>query len=484
MQTYRPTLASVKQHPLPAWFHEAKLGIFIHWGPYSVPGWAPRTGHLHEVIARHGDAYWFTHNPYAEWYGQTMQINGSPTQQYHARTYGPQTPYADFVRQFKAAMRAWEPATWADLFRRAGARYVVMVTKHHDGFLMWPSATPNPHKPGWYAERDLVGELTAAVRLNGMRMGLYYSGGLDFTFKNVVIRDFADMLTAIPTDPAYAAYADAHWRELIERYAPAVLWNDIGYPASADLPALLADYYNVAPEGVVNDRFTPINLPGVKNLPGLVRKLVRRVIRRALTHPQSLVARLQSGGAPYDFRTPEYVTYSTVTTQKWETTRGLGQSFGYNRNEQPEDLISVKDLVHLLADVVSKNGNLLLNVGPLADGTIPPAQVQRLEGLGAWLKINGEAIFATRPWRQAAGQTNAGLPVRFTQKDHALYAIILGKPQTPQVEIPALSLPETAGVYVLGYGAPFEWRRRGGGLALTLPRTLPDTPAVVLKIVP
>lgn len=484
MQTYQPTPASLKLHPVPGWFDDAKLGIFIHWGPYSVPGWAPRTGNLREVVAQHGDAHWFTHNPYAEWYCQAMQIDGSPTQRYHAETYGAHTPYAAFGPQFNAAARKWDPLLWADLIRRSGARYVVMVAKHHDGFLMWPSATRNPHRPDWRAERDCVGELTAAVRANKLQMGLYYSGGLDFTFKDVVIRDFADMLTAIPNDPAYTAYADAHWRELIERYAPAVLWNDIGYPASADLPALLTYYYNTVPHGAVNDRFTQANLPGFGNLPGLARKLIRWIIRRALTHPHSLIARLQTGGIHCDFRTPEYATYAKITAQKWEATRGMGRSFGYNRNEQPDDLISAQDLVHLLADVVSKNGNLLLNVGPMADGTIPPAQVERLEKLGAWLKINGEAIFGTRPWDRAEGKTDAGLPVRFTQKDNALYAIILGKPRSDQLEIHALSAPETASVYVLGYNAPFAWQRRGSALALTLPRTLPATPAVALKIVP
>ncbi|MGC9396985.1 MAG: alpha-L-fucosidase, partial [Anaerolineae bacterium] len=136
------------------------------------------------------------------------------------------------------------------------------------------------------------------------------------------------------------------------------------------------------------------------------------------------------------------------------------------------------------ADVISKNGNLLLNVGPMADGTIPPEQVERLEGLGAWLRINGEAIFDTRPWSRAEGQTGDGLPVRFTQKDDALYIIILGKPRTDQVVIPDLSMPKTARVYVLGYNAPFAWQRRRENLALLLPRTLPDTPAVALKIVP
>ncbi len=483
MQTYHSTLASGKRHAVPSWFEDAKLGIFIHWGPYSVPGWAPRSGYFRAVIAQKGDAYWFTHNPYAEWYCQTMQIPGSPTQRYHAATYGPDIPYTIFGPQFNTAAQKWKPLEWATLFRRAGARYVVMVTKHHDGFLMWPSTIPNPHRPDWQATRDYVGELADAVRAQGMRMGLYYSGGLDFTFKNVVIRDFADMLTAIPTEPAYAAYADAHWRELIARYAPSVLWNDIGYPASADLPALFTHYYNAVPEGVVNDRFTQIRFPASGNLPGWLRCLIRWLVRQAVLHPQGPLARLQTGQGHCDFRTPEYATYPRMTAQKWETTRGMGMSFGYNRNEQPADLLSAKALIHLLADVVSKNGNLLLNVGPMADGTLPPVQEARLAELGAWLKDNGEAIFGTRPWKRPAGQTSDGLPVRFTQRDKTVYAIVLGKPDKPQLRIPGLPVSDKATIYVLGYNAPFEWQRQGTTLVLTLPRVSASTAALTLKIV-
>ena len=160
------------------------------------------------------------------------------------------------MRRFRSGLSAWSADTWAALFQRAGARYVVLVTKHHDGFLLWPSRHANPYREGWHCERDLVGELAVAVRARGMRLGLYYSGGIDWTFGGLPVRDMKSLLTGTPQSDAYAAHADAHWRELIERYEPSVLWNDIGYPRAGQPLKLFADYYAAMPEGVVNNRFT------------------------------------------------------------------------------------------------------------------------------------------------------------------------------------------------------------------------------------
>ena len=179
------------------------------------------------------------------------------------------------------------------------------------------------------------------------------------------------LVAAIPQSEEYGRYADAHWRELIERYNPAVLWNDIGYPIAGNSPQLFADYYNAHPEGVVNNRFDFMGVAG--------------------------------GTAHADFTTPEYAQMDDITTDKWEACRGIGHSFGLNRNAADDDLLTVDALVHLLADIVSKNGNLLLNVGPAADGRIPHAQAERLLGLGWWLRVNGEAIFDTTPWTRAVG---------------------------------------------------------------------------------
>lgn len=448
--TYEPTVESVAQHEVPTWFHDAKLGIFVHWGAYSVPGWAPLTGELDKVLEEHGWAYWFANNPYAEWYANSMRIEGSATQTYHLETYGADFPYENFVREFNEAVEVWEPEAWARLFREAGARYVVLTTKHHDGFLLWPSATTNPSRgSAFQAERDLVGDLTEAVRAEGLRMGLYYSGGLDWTFNDAIITDFETLLGTINQSEAYETYATAHWLELIERYKPSILWNDLGYPAVGDLNALFATYYNAVPDGLVNDRFD-------------------------LSEDSVLHA---------DFSTPEYAVFDDIQEAKWESTRGIGFSFGYNRNEDASSFLSVDELVDSFVDIVSKNGNLLLNVGPMADGIIPEGQRERLVGLGRWLAVNGEGIYDTRPWHRAEGRTEAGTELRFTAKDDALYVTALDQPAQAHLSIIDLTLPAEASVNLLGYGAELAWTQAAGNVTVTLPE-LEASPAYTFRITP
>jgi alpha-L-fucosidase len=455
--TYEPTLESVRTHPVPDWFHDAKLGIFIHWGLYSVPAWAPLTGELGKVIAEQGWARWFTHNPYAEWYMNSMRIEGSPTYQHHIETYGADFAYTDFISSFNEATSRWDSTAWADLFKQVGARYVVLTTKHHDGFLLWPSVHPNPHRRGHMAARDLVGELTDAVRAQGMRIGLYYSGGIDWTFNPTVIQDIRDMQAAVPQTAEYVAYANNHWRELIARYRPSVMWNDIAYPAATDLNELFAHYYNSVPEGVINDRFSQ---------------------RFGFSEGEI-------GGAQHkDFRTPEYAVLDDITEDKWEATRGIGYSFGYNQNEGPDNYLSVGELVRSFVDIVSKNGNLLLNVGPMADGTIPDLQRERLLGLGRWLGVNGEAIFRTRPWVTAESRTSDDIAVRFTQGGDSLYATLLDTPQEGWVEIEGLDAAKGTTVLLLGQDEPSSWEQRDDGLAVFLPQALLASPAHALKIAP
>jgi alpha-L-fucosidase len=475
---YHPTKASLQAHALPDWYHDAKLGIFVHWGPYSVPGWAPTTRSYDQVTGRQGWAAWFAQNPYAEWYQNSLRFEGSPTRRYHDQTFGPDFAYERFAAQFNQAVEAWDPAAWAGLFRQAGARYVVLTSKHHDGFLLWPSRQPNPHEAGYQARRDLVGELSAAVRAQDLRMGLYYSGGLDWTFNPAPILDIVDLMTTIPQGVNYVEYATNHWRELIERYGPEVLWNDIGYPGAADLKALFAHYYNQIPTGVVNDRWAQFKwgdsrLFQAGPIRGLMARLLSRAISRGGTPPP---------GVPFDFRTTEYASFDDILLSKWEATRGIGYSFGFNRAEGDEHSISLPDLVHLLVDVVSKNGNLLLNVGPRADGTIPELQRQRLLGLGHWLDVNGPAIFGTRPWVHAAGRTIAGDPVRFTQDGTALYAIVLGRPVGARLTFESLLVDDGASVHLLGHDDALPWQQVGEDLTITLPQPLPDSPAYAFRL--
>ncbi len=452
--TYQPTYASVQTHPIPEWFQNAKLGIFIHWGLYSVPGWASVGNDLGEVLKNGGWKDWFKHNAYAEWYMNTYQIEGSPAQLHHKGTYGKDFDYKDFAPMFNKATETWNPNAWADLFKKVNARYVVLTTKHHDGFLLWNSKHKNPFIKNYYSERDLPGELAEAVRKRGMTMALYYSGGLDWTFNPKVIEDIADIPLTVPQMPEYVDYANNHWRELIERYQTAILWNDIAYPKNTNVNELFADYYNQMPEGVVNNRF------------GQTFKIVDG-------H--------QVCDNHFDFETPEYASFSKIKPNKWESCRGVGASFGYNQVEGPEHYLSEKDLIHSFVDIVSKNGNLLLNIGPMADGTIPDLQLERLTALGDWLDTNGDAIFDTRPWQRAGGKTSEGLEIRFTQKNNALYATVLGQPQTV-ITIEDLSIAPSSTIQLLGNEAQLQWQQKGNGIEIGLPTNLKASVAHSFKI--
>jgi alpha-L-fucosidase len=435
---YEPTIASLEQHPLPEWYADAKLGIFVHWGLYSVPGWAPLQHPGHDFES--GD--YIKNNPYAEWYYNSMRVPGSPTQSYQLEHYHG-ADYYDFTASFDEQSKRWSPDAWADTFRDAGARYVVLTTKHHEGFALWPTEVVNPNQKNLRAKRDIVGELSASVRKVGLKMGLYYSGGYDWTFNRGPIEQANDYQTVKPESAAYGAYADAQIEELIARYKPAVLWNDIDWPKSGNVLQVQADYYNAVPDGVVDDRF---------------------------------------GIAHADFTSPEYQKLDKISEKKWEECRGLGRSFGYNRAEGEAETLSPGELITMLVDIVSKNGNLLLDVGPEADGTIPPVQLDRLRKLGAWMKQNGEAIYGTRPWTRAEGETADGTSLRFTRKGSKLFAILLAKPTGHSVTLLDVVAKPRSEVHMLGSAQKLEWRAVGHDLQVELPHRLPGDYAFVLEI--
>ncbi len=181
------------------------------------------------------------HNPYTEWYENSLAIEGTATQAFHRETYGADFAYRDFQPLFEAESAGWSADEWARLFAQARARYVVLVSKHHDGYALWPSALANPNRRGWFSRRDIVGELASAVRDRCLRMGLYYSGGIDWTFGPPPVVTALDFLQSVPTGEEYASYFEAQYRELIEAYRPAVLWNDISAPQAADLGRLFTD---------------------------------------------------------------------------------------------------------------------------------------------------------------------------------------------------------------------------------------------------
>ena len=453
-----PTKTSIRKHEVPDWFHDAKFGIFIHWGLYSVPAFAPKGLSFTESLQVE-EEYYFKHNPYVSWYLNTLRISGSPTQEYHYKEYGEDFSYDEFVPIFNEELKKWNPEDWAELFKKAGAKYVVLVTKHHDGFLLWPTKYPNPKKANYITNRNIVSELTNSIKGEGMKMGFYYSTSFDWSFNPEPIDARAsDMINGITT-PEYTEYVKNHWYELIDDYEPSILWSDIGAPPLLDLFELFAYYYNKFPDGVINDRWDKIF-----HEEGKVNKMRRTFF--------------------YDYTTPEYKSYKIIKKKKWESNRGIGNSYGYNKMENESDYFSSTELIRMLVDIVSKNGNLLLNVGPMPDGTIPEIQKEVLQGIGQWLEINGEGIYGTRPWERADGKTKENLDIRFTEKNEILYIHLLNNPKEKSLLILSLRIPQTSVIKLLGYNNQLIWKQEQEDLVINIPENLIESPVYVFKVIP
>lgn len=374
--------ASYMGRACPDWYAKPQLGIFIHWGMFAVPAYAPGGVSISELFKIDYDNAMAV-SPYAEWYWNAMRVPGSPTQTRHAKLYGDK-PYESFREPFEKAAEAFDANAWADLFAKSGAKYVVFVTKHHDGFCLWPTDVENPHKPGWHSKRDYIGELADAVRARGMRFGLYYSGGLDWTFHHLPISDFGDMLACVPTSEEYTRYAVAQVRELVERYKPSVLWNDIAWPSDASLPGLFEHYYAHVPDGVVNDRWLAQNMLFESLRDPATRAGFNAMVKGRIAEADG---ELDNPPPPHcDFRTVEYSTGEHMGEKKWEACRGLGLAFGYNQDERTDDYMTGAALTDLYRQLSARGGNLLINVGPMADGTIPEVQQRPLLEFGRALR--------------------------------------------------------------------------------------------------
>lgn len=473
-----PTLKSLNARPLPQWFDDAKFGIFIHWGMFAIPAYAETNNNIYETFRNEYDTA-VARTPYSEWYANAIKVPGTPAYEHHQKVHKG-APYSSFKQPFIDGLEKWNPADWAEKFQQSGAQYVVLVTKHHDGFCLWPSDVKNPNADEWFTQRDIVGELADAVRAQGMRFGIYYSGGIDWTFNPEPLKTFGDFMGSMPHGD-YEDYATAQVRELVERYKPSILWNDISWPTSQQsLFNLFADYYNQVPDGVVNDRW--VHATWYMKL--LRRKTVRRIVDWMIK--RSLKNSKKEGGIippviPHsDFRTPEYTSFEKIQKKKWEATRGMSHSFGFNQNDTLDDYETPEKLLLGLIDAVSKNGNLLLNVGPRGvDGSIPEPQLDRLAFFGDWLSKNGDAIYGARPWHKAEAETACGLEVRFTVKGDYLNVIVIGTPASEEIQLLDTVIDAANGETM--DGAPVVLEQQGNICFLRVANCFAEGPAHTMK---
>ncbi len=459
---FGPSWESLKAYRVPAWYEDGKFGIFIHWGVYSVPAFGN------------------------EWYPRNMYQQSSPEYKYHIETYGPQAKfgYKDFIPLFTA--EKFDADHWANLFRRAGAQFVVPVAEHHDGFPLYDTALSEWNAAKMGPKRDIIGELATAVRKQWLTFGLsshraehwwFFNGGMAFD-SDVQDARYAGLYG--PAQPQTLQpneeFLDDWLRrtcELVDKYQPQLVWFDwwIEEPGFRRyLQEFAAYYYN---QGAQWGRGVAINY-------------------KHEAYPE--------GAAVFDV---ERGQLASIRPNFWQTDTAVSKnSWGYVKNQ---DYKTASDIVGDLVDIVSKNGALLLNIGPRPDGTIPEPEQEILLSIGRWLQVNGEAIYGSRPWKiYGEGPTQVmdgsfndtkraaftAQDIRFTTRDKYLYATLLAWPTAGGVTIRSLSTAsglfqeQIEKVELLGSQAPLPWQHTGEGLRVDLPASQPGEHAFVLRITP
>ncbi|KAM6959427.1 tissue alpha-L-fucosidase-like isoform 1-T1 [Aplochiton taeniatus] len=420
---YTADWASIDSRPLPKWYDEAKVGIFVHWGVFSVPGFGK----------------------YSEWFWMNWQGSKRAAEmEFMAKHYPVGFKYADFANQFHAEF--FDPNAWADIFSASGAKYIVFTSKHHDGFTNWPSADSwNWNSMDTGPHRDIVGELATAIRKKSLHFGLYHSlyewfhplyladKASGFKTQNFVFRKtLPELVNLVMTYKPELIWSDGDWE------APDTYWNSTEF---------LAWLYNDSPIKdvvVTNDRW-------------------------------GIGCYCKHGGY---YNCADRYSPSTLLGHKWEKCQSIdNMSWGYRRNMRFFELMDLPTIINDLVYVVALGGNYLLNVGPMEDGMIAPLFEERLRGMGAWLGINGEAIYGSEPWR--VQNESATVQVWYTMKNSTVYAILLG---WPAKQIFHLETPKTTAVTkitLLDYPTvPLKWAPMSPttGLMVVLPE-MPVSPA-------
>lgn len=444
---YEANWKSIDSRPIPEWYADAKFGIFIHWGPYSVPAFSK--------VGEYSEWYWMNLvNP------ERVKNGYNETNEFHKKVYGANFTYPDFVPMLTATM--FNANQWAGIFEKSGAKYVVLTSKHHDGYCLWPSTEANKSwgRP-WNSTnsgpmRDLLGELTTAVRKTDVKMGIYYSL---YEWFNPLYTSNANLFVAKHMIPQF--------KDVVQKYSPSIIFTDGEWDyqdttwRSTEVLSWLYNESVCKDEVVINDRW-------------------------------GNETRHKHGG----YYTTEYGSGMPNADRAWEENRGMAHSFGYSITENIEDYNSTQQLLYMLIDIVSRGGNFLLDIGPTADGRIPVIMQERLVDMGKWMKVNGEAIYGTSCWKSTCQWTKGKIeePERgrykakydvikltvspeqgmatkeifFTQKKDILYGVCPVYPKGELV-VKDVKLRSDAKIEMLGYAKPLKWKQQGANVVITVP---------------
>ncbi|XP_054013327.1 alpha-L-fucosidase [Hylaeus anthracinus] len=426
---YLPSWDSLDSRPLPTWYDNAKFGIFIHWGVFSVPSFGSE---------------WFWNN-WKEEKGSTKYHD------FMKQRYPPQFTYQDFAHEFTAEF--FNATKWSELFQASGAKYIVLTSKHHEGYTLWPSK----YSFSWNSmdigpQKDLIGELAMAIRSStDLRFGLYHS--LYEWYNPLYLFDKENNFT---TEIFVKQKIIPELHELINKYKPEIIWSDGDWEASDNYwksKEFLSWLYNESPVKdtiVVNDRWG-------RDIP------------------------CHHG----DFYTcTDRYNPGILQPHKWENCMTIDRkSWGFRRNAVLSEYFTLPELVKELVITVSCGGNLLMNVGPTKDGIISPIFEERLRGMGDWLAINGEAIYDTKPWIWQNDTLTGSVWYTQSKNQKQIYALILSWPDNGKLYLGSLKVPSDTQIFLLGCAQPILWVNEGEHVTIALPPQFhKGQPAWVLKI--
>lgn len=474
---FQPTRASLHSYSVPEWFRDAKFGIWSHWGPQSAI-------------------------EYGDWYARMMYVQGSDQYQYHLATYGhpSKVGYKDLVNNWHADK--WDPDHLMSLYKKAGAKYFFSMGVHHDNFDLWDSKYTRWNAVKMGPKRDVVGEWQKAAQKQGLRFGV--SEHLWISYKWFAVSHGADKVGAfsgVPYDGVNPSYADLYHDADCARFVDKLDWNDDGIPESwkkhyLDRVTDLIDKYK--PDMLYTDGHLPFEEYGMRVVSHLYNTSAEQ--HGGATEAVYMSKELTDCAIGTCLLDHERGVADAISANPWQTDTCIGQ-WHYKRGQQYK---TAKKVIDLLVDIVSKNGNLLLNFPLPNSGELDPEELRTLEGITTWMETNGEGIYGTRPWKIygegpsteqkiETGNFNedkqkdlSGEDVRFTQKGNIVYAFVMGKTAVASVNALGLWSPHSPGkiqrVQILGRDGDVQWVQDNAALRVKVPSELPCPIGLTLKV--